>query len=48
MRLKIDLDMGWDIRLVCKLAKSMIETSSKVYKSKTYNKIVHDLIYGNK
>ena len=31
-----------------KFAKFVIETSSKVWKPKTYNKIVNDLIYGKR
>lgn len=31
-----------------KIAKSVIETNSKVCKPKTYNKIINNLIYGNK
>lgn len=36
------------VRLICKFAKSVIETSSKIQESKTYNKAISDFIHGNK
>lgn len=46
--LRTDLDIGSDIRLICKLAKFLTETSSKVYKPKTYDEVINNLIYRNK
>lgn len=45
--LKIDLDTGSDVRSACKFIMSLTKTSSKVYKPKTYDKVIDDLIYGN-
>lgn len=36
------------VRLACKLAKLMTETSSKVRKPKTYDKAINDSIYSNR
>lgn len=44
---KTDLDMGSVIKPVYKLAKSLIETSSKVYEPKTYDKAIDNPIYKN-
>ena len=46
--LKTDLGTGLDIRLVFKLTKFLIETSNKVHETKTYDKTIDNLIYGNK
>lgn len=46
--LKTDLDTGSGVKLVCKLAKSLTETSSKIYKPKTYDKVIDNSIYKNK
>lgn len=46
--LKSDLDTNLDIKLTHKLATSFIESSSKVHKPKTYDKIIDNLIYKNK
>ena len=45
---KTNQDIGSGIRPVCKLAKSLIEISSKVHKPKTFNKVIDDIILGNK
>lgn len=45
---KIDLGIDSGIILIHKLAKSMTEMSSKVYKPKTYNEIIDNLIHRNK
>lgn len=43
-----DLSIGSDIKLAHKLAKFLIETSSKIHEPKTYNKAIDNLIYKNK
>lgn len=45
---KTDLDIGSDVKLARKLAKSMTGTSGKVHKSKTYDKAIDNPIYGNR
>lgn len=45
---RTNLDTGSDIRLTRKLAKFLIETSSKVYKLKTYDETIDNSIHGNK
>ena len=45
---RIDLNMSSDIKLIRKLAKSLIEISKKVHKPKTYDKAINNLIYGNR
>ena len=49
IRARTDLDINLVIRFLYKLAKSMMEIgSNKVYKPKTYNKAIDNLIYWNK
>lgn len=40
--------MTLSVKLVYKFAKSLTETNNKMYKPKTYNKTIDNLIYGNK
>lgn len=46
--LRLDLGMSSGIKLIHKLAKSLIRTCSKVHDHKTYNKAINNLIYKNK
>lgn len=48
MRPRTNLGIGLGVRLAHKLVKSVMETSSKVAESKTYNKIINNPIYENK
>lgn len=48
MKPRIDIDINSGIRSVCKLIKFMIKTNNKLYKPKTYNKAIYDLIHRNK
>lgn len=43
-----DMGIGLGIRPAYKLVKSLIETSSKVYEFKTYDKAIDNPIYGNR
>lgn len=45
---KTNSGMGSNVKLICKLAKSLIKTSSKVYKPKTYDEAINNPIYRNK
>ena len=45
---RTNLGTGSSIKPVCKLAKSLTETSSKVHKSKTYDEAIDNLIYRNR
>lgn len=45
---KTNLDTSSNIRLICKLIKFLTETSSKMYKPKTYNKVIDNLIHKNR
>lgn len=45
---RTDLGIGLDIKLECKLIKSLIKTNNKMHKPKSYNKAIANLIYGNK
>lgn len=40
--------MGLDIKPVYKLTKFLTQTSSKLYKPKTSNKVINSLIYKNR
>lgn len=46
--LRANLAINSDIKPICKLVKSLIDISSKVYKLKTYDKAINNLIYRNK
>ena len=46
--LKTDPSTGLGIKFICKLTKSLIETSNKVYEPKTYDKAINNLIHGNR
>lgn len=48
IRPRTDLGTGLGVKPTCKLAKSMTETSSKIHKPKTYNKVIHDSIHRNR
>lgn len=48
MILKTDLDIGFVIRFLLKLAKFLIKTSINMHKPKTYNEVMNNLIHGNK
>lgn len=48
MKPRSDLGMGLGVILMCKLAKSIIKTSSKVHKPKTYNEVINNPIHGNR
>lgn len=45
---RTDLGIGSGVRFARKFAKSLTKTSSKVYKPKTYNEAIDDLIYRNR
>lgn len=45
--LRTDIDTGSGVRPTRKLAKFLIETSSKVHEPKTYNEAINNTIYGN-
>lgn len=42
---KTDLGIESGVRLLYKLTKSLIETSNKMHKPKTYNEAINNLIY---
>lgn len=44
---KIDLGTGSGVKPAHKLAKSLIETSSRVHEPKIYNEAINNLIHGN-
>lgn len=45
---RINLGKGSNVISVCKLAKFLTKTSSKIHEPKTYNEIIKDLIYEHK
>lgn len=45
---KSDLGIGSSVKPTHKLAKSLTKISSKIYKLKTYNEAIDNLIYKNK
>lgn len=45
---KIDLGIGFDIKLIYKFTKSITKISSKLHKPKIYNEVINHLIYRNR
>lgn len=45
---RTDLSMGSGVKPIHKLAKSLIETSSKVHELKTYDKAIDNPIHGKR
>lgn len=48
LKSRIDLSMSLSIRLICKLTKFIIKNNNKIFKPKTYNKIIYNLIHRNR